>query len=67
MRRPLTKGWHQEQPVPSYHACGSTASGQEGLCIVEEPRTGGETNPTPNKRLQPTASSVRSAPAFGSG
>jgi hypothetical protein len=56
VHRPLTQGWHQAQSVLSYHVCGSTSSGQEGLCIVEEPRTGGETNTTPNHRLQPTAS-----------
>jgi hypothetical protein len=69
VRRPLAPGSQQDQPVSLHHVCGSTLPGQEGLCIIGEPRTGGETNTPPNIAVEPTPSSVRSclASAFGRG
>ncbi len=57
MHRLLTKG-HQDQPVPSHHVYGSTPPEQEGLGRVGAPRTGCETNTTPNHRLHLTPGSA---------
>ena len=52
MYRPLTKGWHQEQPVPSHHVCGSTPSGRRACEESRSPEQGAR--PTPHLTLMRT-------------